>query len=141
MPKLIKMNTYKSWAKVPGTTAHKKWDRILSTHGELASEELRRIVLADPAAFKYGGGLAHSMVDDEVRVVLHAAYFTTVRNMGRGIAKDRREFPSLSQAIADRAGNPQVLIYGVVTEIDSTALSPKYLEFYTAVIAAVTERK
>lgn len=136
----LPLNKYKTWAKVPGTTSQKKWDTLLSKYGELAAEVLRRLVLADPEAFAYGGGRAYAVVDHEIGVLLHAAYFTTVRNVGRGIPKDRREFKTFAAAVRDAEGDRQALIYGVVTEINSTSLSPKYWDFYKAIIAAVSER-
>jgi hypothetical protein len=130
---------YTTWEKVPGITAQKKWDKLVETSGELASEALRRIVMNDPMAFnksKYVG----VMDDYEVSVLLLSKYFTTVRRVGRGQPVDRRVFESFSKALADVNGDSQVLVYGVVTDINSTALSRKYWPFYIAILAAVAER-
>lgn len=137
MPQL---NKYKSWTKVPGKTAQKKWDKLVEVEGELAAEVLRRMVLADPEVFVYGDGRAYAIDNYELGVVLAAKYFTTVRNVGRSFAKDRREFPTLARAIADADGDPRVLVYGVASDINSTALSRKYFDFYKAVLAAIAER-
>jgi hypothetical protein len=134
------IRVYKSWAKVPGQTAQKKWDKLVADHGDLASVECFKIILSDPEAFKYGDGRAYAVDDHEVGVLIAAKYFTTVRNVGRGVPKDRREFKTFAEAVADANNDPQVLVYGVVTEINSTSLAPKYWGFYAVILTALVAR-
>lgn len=129
---------YAAWGKVPGKLAQKRWDKLVVDHGDGAGEELRRIIFSDPEAFKATG--MWSIADYEVETILRAQYYTTVRNVGRGLPKDRREFKSFAEAIADAGNDPQVLVYGVISEINSTSLARKYWAFYTTIIAAVAER-
>lgn len=134
------LDKWKTWQKIPGTTAHKKWDRLVDTYGELASEVLRRIVLKDGASFVYARSSVPPVDDCEVVVLLTAKHFTTVRRVERAAPKEVRTFERFSQAVADVAGDPTVIVYGVVTDINSTSLPPKYWKFYTAILAAVAER-
>lgn len=128
---------YTSWAKVPGNSAQKKWAAIQAfalANGLEAKNLLLGLLVYDKEALSLTTEFSQTGDDHEIEVILRAKYYTTVRRRGRGQANDVRRFTIFRDAVADAEHDPRALVYGVVTDVNSTCLSRPHWEFYKLLI-------
>ena len=86
---------------------------------KLRAERISRPVELMPASSQE----VTSVREYENWVIKRADYFTCVIKHGPA-PKEREEFPTLAEAIAQRGGNPKAMVYAVMNEGRSVMIGP-----------------